>query len=320
MIFTPEELQTGRLNAFTQLPQGTRRSGAPFPRNYPEQDFDAICLHRPEMTAPRILSAKRTAKFFSKMSSPYHIWLCGPDATRQKYSKKIAGSYIRDSNAVLTDGYTEAFQRLDLNTCGWALKNDDGGKPIHIVLPDGTSEVRKMQTNRRGRLIQITLAGWSADSSFTTDEDYQFYAHHIALVAVWLRLTNPNGTDFRFDPCQEKGNIGLAHMSDELWMSQDSKRLFDHGAVPSGNSHWDVGPLDFRKLADMAKSLYDLRLSGVGKPQQPEQQVGEATAIGATLQPAAVPEPVPEDRLAAAQSLLGKAQYQITQYRKEQQQ
>ena len=285
MVFTDEELATGRLTAFTQIPQGARRSGAPFPRNYPEQDFDAICLHRPEMTAPRIFNAKRTAKFFSKMSSPYHIWLCGPDATRQRYTKKLAGSYVRDPDAALTDGYTAAFQRVALTACAWALKNDNGGEPI--VCTDG--QTRKMQTNRRGRLIQITLAGWSADSSFTTEEDFLFYSYYIARVGLWLELTNPNRTPFRWEPWQRTGNIGVAKMPDGLWMSPDSKRLMDHGAVPSGNKHWDIGPMDFAHLSELCAAEYD-KLKADLTPSEHTPQPPPAPAAPENQLPAA-PEP-----------------------------
>lgn len=327
--FTPDEIRTGRIRAFTQIPKGTRSKGRQFPANHPEEDFDAICLHRPEVMFG---SEKRTAKFFGKMASPYHAWLCGPDATRQTYSKKLAGSRIRNPNAKLKPGYADAIQRIDFNTCGWALKNDDGGTPIQCE--DG--EVRSMQTNRRGRLLQITLAGWSADSSFTTDEDYKFYAWYIALSAAWLKKTNPNGTDFRFDPWQKEGNIGTKHMPDGVWMSPNSKRLMDHGGVPSGNSHWDVGPLDFAKLCEMAEERYERILASSGAvtggtitmtapggirhvdPADIKVTVKERDGSRPVVEtPAKQPAETEPASLAKAQELIGLAQLELTKYRAE---
>lgn len=311
LIFTPEELQTGRLDCFEQIPQGTRKSGAAFPRNYPEQDFDAICLHRPEL----MWGEKRTARFFRKMASPYHAWLCGPDATRQTYSVKVAGSRQRDPNAQLKPGYSRAWQRVAFNICGWALKNDNGGTPIEAE--DG--KTRKMQTNRRGRLLQITLGGWSADSAFTSETDYKFYAYYIARAAAWLRLTNPNRTEFNFDPWQDVGNWGVWKMADAVWMSPTSKRLMDHGAVPSGNVHWDCGPLNFRHLADLCKAEYD-KLFAEGPKVSVTYATTAGTATGVTmdgsqvstdLSAAAKGEP---DHIKAAQSFLGKAGYELQQY------
>ena len=325
MLFTPDELQTGRLNIFEQIPQGTTLHGNQFPPNHPEEDFDAICLHRPEMMRGK----SRTASFFRKMASPYHIWLCGPDATRQTYSKKLAGSRVRDPQAELKDGYRAAFQRVSLNDCGWSLKNDDGGKKV--ICDDG--KIRLMQTNRRGRLIQITLAGWSADSSFTSEADYRFYAYYIAHVAVWLKITNPNGTDFLFDPWQDEGNIGVKHMPAGLWLSPDSKRMMDHGAVPSGNTHWDCGPMDFQHLAEISKEYYE-RLQQQHEGQPPPISSASVVAEGsAEDDPSSVvaPQSQPQvnlresepaadsaaDKLAEAQKLIGQAQLKITQYRQE---